>query len=235
LDKLRLPRFFNSILIGDPVNHFPVYEPSKERVAEVERKFADANNPLNVHYDASREVRAQGAGFYQFSADEETRRKQMEELKAAREETEKTRHELGAEDIKPGGEGMTTDGVKSRAMEKRKRELEERRKLIEAKRKKARVAPPSNEKAGPPAHPPAAIPTTESGPISTERPAALGNSGQQKSNAAVAHDPFALIEARTTNSENKKKGKDNITPAVNEADSFLSQLEQEFFASRVKR
>ena len=77
----------------NPVDHYPTYQPSEERVAEIEASLAEENNPLNIHYDASQEVRAKGAGFYQFSGDEETRRRQMEELKRAREETEKTREE----------------------------------------------------------------------------------------------------------------------------------------------
>ena len=209
-------------MIGNPVNHFPVYEPSEERVAEVERQFAEETNPLNVHYDASKEVRAKGAGFYQFSADEETRRKQMEELKTVREETERTRQELGAEDIKPGEEGMTAEGVQSRAMEKRKRELEERRKLIEAKRKKARVAAPGDEGAAPLATSSSTQPESgEPRPVS-ERPSAV-----------FVQDPFALLEAHTTNFGHKKsKG---ITTAPDDADAFLSNLENEFLASRAKR
>jgi hypothetical protein len=218
-------------VIGDPVNHFPIYEPSEGRVAEVERKFADENNPLNIHYDASKEVRTKGAGFYQFSADEETRRKQMEELKVTREETERTRQELGAEDVKPGEEGMTADGIKSRAMEKRKRELEERRKLIEAKRKKPRVTAPNDEKATPPTPLPTASSVKELQPIHGERPAAVGKPGQ-KSSTVVAHDPFALLESQATN---PGRNKSNPTPTPTEADAFLSNLEQEFLASRVKR
>ncbi|KAF8896288.1 hypothetical protein BD779DRAFT_1433316 [Infundibulicybe gibba] len=129
------------IIIRNPVGHFPVYEPSAERVAEIAKAHAEENNPLGVHYDAAREVRAKGAGFYQFSADEEKRREQMEELKSARHETEKTREEKGAVDIRPGEiEGMqggdTVSAARSRAMEKRKRDLEERRKLLDAKRRK---------------------------------------------------------------------------------------------------
>jgi Domain of unknown function (DUF4078) len=126
-------------MIGNPVNFFPVYEPSSERVAAIKAAAAEENNPLNQHYDASHEVRAKGAGFYQFSADEETRKKQMEELRQVRQETETTRQELGAVDLKAGEvEGMQggSDGLRSRAIEKRKRELEERRKAVEAKRRK---------------------------------------------------------------------------------------------------
>jgi hypothetical protein len=196
---------YNLFLIGDPVNHFPVYEPSEERIAEVERKFSEENNPLNIHYDASKEVRTKGAGFYQFSADEETRRKQMEELKAAREETEKTRQELGAEDIKPGEEGMTADGVKSRAMEKRKRELEERRKLIEAKRKKPRDSCPPTKKL-PLLH------QVQQRSCSQYPASALLQWGQNSS-AAVAHDPFALLEAQATNPGAKRRTR-NPTPIL---------------------
>lgn len=118
-----------------------MYEPSAERIAEIAKAQAEEDTPLNLHYDASREVRAKGAGFYQFSGDEETRRAQMDELKAVRDETEKVRKESGAVDIKPGMEGMQADGSnalagKSKAMEKRKREIEERRRLLDAKRRK---------------------------------------------------------------------------------------------------
>src|SRR6266403_12223 len=126
-------------MTGNPVNFFPVYEPSSDRVASIQAAAAEENNPLNIHYDASREVRAKGAGFYQFSADEETRKKQMEELRQARQETEVTRQEIGAVDLKAGElEGMqeAPNAFRSRAIEKRKRELEERRKLVEAKRRK---------------------------------------------------------------------------------------------------
>jgi len=97
---------------------------------------------LNQHYDASHEVREKGAGFYQFSADEEERKKQMEGLRQAREATERTRQELGAVDLKAGElEGMQEppNALRSRALEKRRRELEERRKAVEAKRRKLQI------------------------------------------------------------------------------------------------
>lgn len=89
-------------------------------------------DPLQ-HYDASQDNRAKGAGFYQFSADEETRRKQMEELNAARTETVEERQARGADAPTPSDEKAS-----SRAGEKRRRELEDRRKLIESKRKKVK-------------------------------------------------------------------------------------------------
>jgi len=51
------------------------------------RRDRSATPPDQVHYDADGEVRNRGTGFYAFSRDEETRKKQMEQLKGAREET----------------------------------------------------------------------------------------------------------------------------------------------------
>jgi len=149
-------------MTGNPVNFFPVYEPSSDRVAAIQAAAAEENNPLNIHYDASREVRAKGAGFYQFSADEETRKKQMEELRQVRHETEMTRQELGAVDLKAGEvEGMqeAQNTVRNRAIEKRKRELEERRKLVEAKRRK--LLKGNNPPAAAATQPPASAPSSE--------------------------------------------------------------------------
>lgn len=208
------------LVIDNPVNHFPVYEPSTERVAEIAAEYAEENNPLNLHYDASQEVRAKGAGFYQFSGDEETRKQQMEELRLAREETERTRTELGAVDLRPGEvEGMVTpDGEasekgegglvkRSRAMEKRKREIEERRKALEAKRRK---------KDG--GEEPSAQPTPSLPP-------------PPQFTADVSQDPFAALEAQATQTQSSKsKGKAKECPpaqAVNEADAFLAALERD--------
>lgn len=109
---------------GD-TNYFPTFEQSAEKVAAVEAAIKEDANPA-THYDATREVRPHGAGFYQFSKDEETRQKQMEELRRSRTETGQARKESGAaigREVRPG-------------MEKRKREIEQRRKAIEAKRRK---------------------------------------------------------------------------------------------------
>jgi hypothetical protein len=151
----------------NPVNFFPVYEPSTDRVAAIQAAAAEENNPLDQHYDAKREVRAKGAGFYQFSGDEEARKQQMEELRQAREETERTRQEFGAVDLKAGeAEGMQADASThpSRAIEKRKRELEERRRAVEAKRTKLQNGgiPPAAPTRSP--APPTAVPNNKAGP-----------------------------------------------------------------------
>ncbi|KAF8962760.1 hypothetical protein BDZ97DRAFT_1662498 [Flammula alnicola] len=220
------------IIIRNPVNHFPTYQPSEERIAEIAKAHAEENNPLGVHYDASKEVRAKGAGFYQFSADEETRAAQMEELKASREETERKRQELGAEDVRPGevegmrdGEAATGTG-KSRAMEKRKREIEERRKLLEAKRRKLKqddgLAPISNASSSAIAPIPKAITRHASrlsgnqGATASDDPftslEAQSSTGTGKGEDTHLHsDPFAALEAQTS-APTKSKGKNKAVP-----------------------
>lgn len=202
--------------LDNPVNHFPVYEPSADRVAAIETEFAEENNPLNVHYDASQEVRAKGAGFYQFSGDDETRRKQMEELRLVREETEKTRQETGAEDVRPGEvEGMHGPGeesagpvaTKSRALEKRKRELEERRKMLDAKRRK--VADPVSSSA-----------SSAKAEESEARP-------WNGTPAGALADPFAVLEVQLTKPKGKKKELPPPPSPIDPADAFLAQLERD--------
>jgi hypothetical protein len=150
----------------------------------------------------------------------------MEDLKTARDETEKTRKEVGAEDIRPGqDEGMSGGGsVKSRAMEKRKREIEERRKLLEAKRKKVKVnETTSNHESSPPVKADALV----------DSPSAYEarKLTRIQQNDEVPVDPFATLEARAAPSSKSKKKQS----ATSDADAFLSQLEQEFLASKVKK
>ena len=193
------------------MNHFPVYMPSEDRIAEIEKTFAEENNPLNVHFNATKENRAMGAGFYQFSADEETRRAQMEELKTVREETMKVRQETGAVDIKAGDvEGMQVGEIaRSRAVEKRKREIEERRALIEAKRKKVKTEG-----------------TEEPKPPSATEPAT------QTVDQTANKDPFAALETHEAPPRKEKSKKSKSEPT--EADTFLAQLEKDLLDSRRK-
>jgi hypothetical protein len=180
-------------------------------VAEIAEAHSEANNPMNVHYDAAKEVRAKGAGFYQFSGDEETRRQQMAELKSARTETEMTREETGAVDLKPGEvEGMQGDvggTAKSRAMEKRKREIEERRKMIDAKRRKIK----GGQEPGGSSENATADQTAPSKPLTS--------------------DPFAALEAHSS-TDKKGKGKAATDAEKSSADIFLAQLEKEMHNGR---
>ncbi|TCD63748.1 hypothetical protein EIP91_004999 [Steccherinum ochraceum] len=200
-------------VIHNPVNYFPVYEPSAERVEAIRAEYAEENNPLDLHYDASQEVRAKGAGFYQFSGDEETRKRQMDELRKARDETEQTRQELGAVDSAPGevegmvaGQDSSAGMKKSRAMEKRKRELEERRKMLDAKRRKK--DPTLAETEPTPLVPPTT--TTPAPPTTTATP---------------ANDPFAVLEAQTISTLRKTPAGPSTTAAA--ADDFLAALERD--------
>ncbi|KAI0671610.1 hypothetical protein C8Q78DRAFT_1078406 [Trametes maxima] len=202
---------FDPFVVHNPVNHFPMYEPSAERIKTIQAQYAEENNPLNIHYDASREVRAKGAGFYQFSGDEETRRKQMEGLRQAREETERTRAEVGAEDVRPGEvEGMQADmaagagSSKSRAMEKRRRDREERQRLVDAKKRK--VAGNGN---GAEANSPPTLDNSREPPPST-RP--------------VPSDPFAALEAQSKESKGTEGKAKTRVPALNETDAFLAKI-----------
>lgn len=122
-----------NVLRGRNISNFPVYEPSAERVAKIMEEAVE--DPLSKHYDATNENRAKGAAFYQFSADEETRRRQMAELLNMRDETERERETAGVEEG-PQEEKESEDKVLSRASAKRKRDLEERRALLDAKRRK---------------------------------------------------------------------------------------------------
>jgi len=119
----------------------------------------------------------------------------MAELKASREETTKARQELGAEDIMPGQEeGMTADGVESRAMEKRKREVEDRRQMVEAKRRKLQALRGAREARQ--SHSPS---NTESyvevgSLLSSSR---VSSQSPQKL-LATSTDPFSVLEAQSS-------------------------------------
>ncbi|KAL4064523.1 hypothetical protein V8B97DRAFT_318898 [Scleroderma yunnanense] len=196
-------------VIYNPANFFPVYEPSAERVKAVEEELIEAQKRPDMHYDAAKEVRAKGAAFYQFSADEETRKQQMEELRSAREETKKTREETGAVNVLPGEvEGMRAEeasGSTNRAFEKRKREIENRRALLDEKRKKLKVD----------GKPPPSLPTLQS-----QSPPVF--------NQAV--DPFAALETQVSKSPSSQHEAATVHSKVAstvDADAFLAQLEQE--------
>ncbi|KAI1124235.1 hypothetical protein F5Y10DRAFT_249912 [Nemania abortiva] len=72
--------------------------------------------PPDTHFDGRAEIRTKGTGFYQFSHEEEARAKEMANLKAERENTERVRREREVE------------------KERRRREIEERRRKIGARR-----------------------------------------------------------------------------------------------------
>ena len=85
------------------------------------RRDRSPTPPDPIHYDPESEVRSRGTGFYAFSRDEETRRKEMEELLNVRDETLRER-----------------DSHQARKAE-RERSKDERRKKIEALRVRRRA------------------------------------------------------------------------------------------------
>lgn len=109
----------SKIIYGDTVQTlaFNPDEPVMEKMEELAKKRdRSMTPPEQKHYEADKEFRIKGVGFYQFSKDEGIREKEMEALKREREETERVRKE------------------KEQKKEMRKREIEERRRAIGEKR-----------------------------------------------------------------------------------------------------
>lgn len=170
----------------------------------------------------------------------------MEELKQSREETAKTRQELGAEDVRPGEvEGMKDESGrtgKSKAMEKRKRELEERRQMLEAKRRK--IKPPSGDVTAT-SVPSTSIQEAESHTLTgstTAKPTATDPFGTLEAQSKTMPsplqttiDPFAVLEGAAQSPEKSKGRVEMANPAATETDSFLAELEQEFLGSKIKK
>jgi hypothetical protein len=224
------------------MDHFPVYEPSADRVAAIQTAASEAENPLNVHYDASRENRAKGAAFYTFSGDEEKRKAEMEALKRAREETEAARKEAGAMDVRPGeseglasdstakdgvaknGEGERKKAERSRAMDKRKREIEERRKLVEAKRGKVKGLPelePESASLPPPKVERIKASEATAPPMDVNDPFAALEAKVQKLPASSDHDEGSNTKKSKSRWDKKADG----ARTKNAADDFLAKLE----------
>ncbi|BGP17597.1 hypothetical protein JCM10213_001247 [Rhodosporidiobolus nylandii] len=121
----------SNVIYGDQTS-FPVYEPDPAVLAQRAATLAAAAAaPLVSHYDSTQEHRTRGAGFYQFSGNEEERAAQMEALKREREETERKRAERERE-------GDLVRKERDREKDERKRKIEEKRRELEEKRKRAK-------------------------------------------------------------------------------------------------
>ncbi|KAF9046933.1 hypothetical protein BDZ89DRAFT_1007557 [Hymenopellis radicata] len=130
-------------VIYNPINHFPVYEPSADRVKKIEEALAAETQSPEVHFDASKDNRQMGAGFLNFAGlDEQARLNLRQELDDIRAETVRHRQETGAESKTVEGMVAPSDG-KTTALAKRKAETEARRRQIEAKRRKQNPAEPA--------------------------------------------------------------------------------------------
>lgn len=122
LDRVSLrPKAPENIIRGDTIQT-AAFNPDEATTQKMEELAAKRDKsltpPPETHYDATKEFRTKGVGFYQFSGTEEERKREMEALGKEREETERRRRE------------------KAEKVEKRKREIEERRRAVGEKRAK---------------------------------------------------------------------------------------------------
>lgn len=105
------------------------------------RRDRSPTPPPAVHYDAGREIRTKGVGFFRFSRDEAARAAEMESLARERAATERAREQqqqagdAGTSGAEVGAQ--SGGGKESRAAAARRREVEERRRLIEERRRAA--------------------------------------------------------------------------------------------------
>lgn len=109
------------LIYGDTVQAaaFNPDEKITEQMENIARKRdRSMTPPEEVHYDASKEVRTKGVGFYSFSKDAEGRKREMDDLEREREETERSRKE------------------REERIKKRKEDVENRRKAVSEKRVK---------------------------------------------------------------------------------------------------
>ena len=111
----------SKLIYGDTVQTL-AFNPEQEiagKMEELAKKRDRSMTPPDMkHYEADKEFRIKGVGFYGFSKDEALRKEEMENLEKERLETGRIRKE------------------REEKKEVRKREIEERRKLLGAKRAK---------------------------------------------------------------------------------------------------
>ncbi|KAI4115028.1 MAG: hypothetical protein LQ338_007920 [Usnochroma carphineum] len=109
----------SNIIRGDAIQTaaFNPDQTISEQMEELARKRDKSlTPPPETHYDASKEIRSKGVGFYAFSKDERERQREMDELEKQRGQTERLKRE------------------QEEKREKRKREIEERRRMVSKKR-----------------------------------------------------------------------------------------------------
>ena len=142
------------LIIGNTVQS-GAYNPDEtiaERMARLaEKRERSLTPPEETHYDASKEIRSKGVGFYQFSTDEGERRRQMEELGRERGVTERVRGEMEMgkgreveveEVVKREVEGESKD---EEEIEKVMRDLEAKREEEEKRRRESEKVSGTNE------------------------------------------------------------------------------------------
>lgn len=108
----------DNIIYGDAVQADAFRAVDEDAMAALARKRDRSLTPPPAqHYDAAREIRTKGVGFFQFSRDEDARAREMAGLAAERAATARARQ--GREEEKQA----------------RKKEIEERRRLVEERRR----------------------------------------------------------------------------------------------------
>lgn len=120
LDRLSArPAQPTELIYGDTVqtSAFNPDDITTEKMEEIAAKRDRSMTPPDAkHYEADKEIRSKGVGFFAFSKDEGIREKEMEALERERRETERIR------------------GQREERKEERKREVEKRRKEIAERR-----------------------------------------------------------------------------------------------------
>jgi hypothetical protein len=113
------PAMPKQLIYGDTVQS-AAFNPDEPIVAQMEeiakRRDRSMTPPEAKHYEADKEVRSKGVGFYGFSKDEAMRKSEMEALERKRLDTERMRKE------------------REERKQKRRKEIEERWKAIGEKR-----------------------------------------------------------------------------------------------------
>ncbi|KAM3552980.1 hypothetical protein MY1884_006925 [Beauveria asiatica] len=109
----------SNLIHGDAIQAMAFHPDDPDKMEALARKRDRSATPPELkHYDADKEVRSKGVGFYKFSRDEDARQREMRALEDERKRTEAQRQ--ASEEQKAA----------------RKREIEERRKALEARRAK---------------------------------------------------------------------------------------------------
>ena len=123
--KEELSNFFarpdrpDNLIVGDTIQS-ATFNPNAPIATQMENSARKRDRSIvsseEVYYNASKEVKSKGVGFYTFSRDTEGRKKKMKTLKRKREETERGRKE------------------REEWKENRRREVGERKKAIKKKK-----------------------------------------------------------------------------------------------------
>ncbi|KAI0396592.1 hypothetical protein F5Y17DRAFT_418832 [Xylariaceae sp. FL0594] len=109
----------SNLIYGDAIQTaaFRPEDATLDAMAELAaRRDKTPTPPADAHFDGRAEIRTKGTGFYQFSAEEKERQREMEELENERRNTERVRRERELE------------------KERRRKEIEDRRRRIAEKR-----------------------------------------------------------------------------------------------------